>query len=107
MFGRQDCTCPGSWEPKTALWDDQVWTYATGKPSGYYSYTYKESEIDKALDIYWVRVLAERIRAKMQRERAGTKDVKSFKVLDLPESWPLQVPDEELGAYLRADRALL
>eukprot|EP01043_Picozoa_sp_COSAG02_P067479 COSAG02_NODE_10859_length_1845_cov_1.172394_2_plen_271_part_00 len=105
MFGRTGCKCGGSWMPETGHWDDQVWTNENGKPTGYYSYTYKESEIDRGLDIYWVRVLAERIKAKIQRGRAGVQQ--PLTVLDLPKSWPHTIPEEELGTYLRSRRARL
>ena len=97
MFGRTGCNCGGSWMPASGHWDDQVWTNDKGEPTGYYSYTYKESEIDRALDIYWIRVLAERIKAKCQRQRAGVQQ--PLTVLDLPKSWPHMIPELELGTY--------
>ena len=100
MFGRSDCKCPGMWRPEAGLWEDQVWTDQKGKPTGYYSYTYKESEIDSALDIYWVRVLAERIKAKIQKERPGATN-KPLIVLELPETWPERVPEQLMSAYRR------
>ena len=106
MFGRTGCNCGGRWMPETGHWDDQVWTDDNRKPTGYYSYTYKESEIDRALDIYWVRILAERIKAKIQRERPGVTQ-QPLTVLDLPVSWPHTIPEQELGAYLQPRRARL
>jgi hypothetical protein len=104
MLGRTDCKCDGLWTPEGYDWDDQQWSDRRGNVAGYDSYTYQESLIDSALDVYWVRVLAERIKSKLKKHqqdsaKQGSSRARSMKVLDLPESWPHTVPRELLGVY--------